>query len=889
MALDGNSLAYRAFYALPEDMTNASGQATNAVYGFTTMLLNLAKEHSPDAILVVFDRPEPTFRHLAIPEYKAQREKAPDTLFQQLGLIRELLNDMGITWMELAGFEGDDLIATVATKTSEQGHDVIIVTGDRDSYQLVHDPHVRVLYNKRGVSDYALYDEAGILERTGVTPAQYADYAALRGDPSDNLDGVPGVGEKTAAKLITQYGNLPNVLANADSQTPKLRSNLHEHGERVLRNAEMMLLRRDVPISTDCDEWRPTPDMAAVKRQFEFLEFKTMLKRFTEIAKAQSWATSTTEVREVSEEDVVKALKEIRYIASASEAVAILHNEVEKCVVGLYETAEGHENLIGLAVCMAGSSGDVEYLSADLVQDASVATAIGQAQGLISHDAKRLLNSLLRMGIDNKGIVFDTAISAYLVNPSQSSYALPDVCDDILGVAPSVGVQQDGQFDFGGQSDQEAIRRACEETLFIEALSRSLRVQLAETGNSALYGDIENPLIRVLAKMEFCGIGVDRGVLQEIRDRLTQETHAITQHLYGVAGKTFNVNSPTQLREILFTERGLAPGKKTKTGFSTDAATLEKIHDQWPEFIGPLLRYREIEKLRSTYAEGLLHEVQSDERIHATFHQAVARTGRLTSDKPNLHNIPVRTDEGRVFRTAFVAPKGAQFLVADYNQIELRCIAHLSNDPGLVSAFEAGEDIHRATAARVFAVDPDKVTHDQRSKAKMVSYGLAYGMEAYGLSQRLAIGVDEASEILTAYFAAFPRVKNYMDDAVKLARETGYTETLFGRRRPIEELRSDNFRVRQAGERQAMNAAIQGLAADIFKIALVRIDALLEEGKYSSRIVLQVHDEVIVEVPDNEVDRVGPLVLNAMTDAASLSVPLEVNAAWGRSWADAKA
>ena len=343
------------------------------------------------------------------------------------------------------------------------------------------------------------------------------------------------------------------------------------------------------------------------------------------------------------------------------------------------------------------------------------------------------------------------------------------------------------------------------------------------------------------------------------------------------------------MREILFTERGLAPGKKTKTGFSTDAATLEKIHDQWPEFIGPLLRYREIEKLRSTYAEGLLHEVQSDERIHATFHQAVARTGRLTSDKPNLHNIPVRTDEGRVFRTAFVAPKGAQFLVADYNQIELRCIAHLSNDPGLVSAFEAGEDIHRATAARVFAVDPDKVTHDQRSKAKMVSYGLAYGMEAYGLSQRLAIGVDEASEILTAYFAAFPRVKNYMDDAVKLARETGYTETLFGRRRPIDELRSDNFRVRQAGERQAMNAAIQGLAADIFKIALVRIDALLEESKYSSRIVLQVHDEVIVEVPDNEVDRVGPLVLNAMTDAASLSVPLEVNAAWGRSWADAKA
>jgi DNA polymerase I len=887
MALDGNSLAYRAFYALPEDMANASGQSTNAVYGFTTMLLNLAKEHSPDAILVVFDRPEPTFRHVAIPEYKAQREKAPDTLFQQLGLIRELLNDMGITWMELAGFEGDDLIATVATKASEQGHDVIIVTGDRDSYQLVQDPHVRVLYNKRGVSDYALYDEAGILERTGVTPAQYADYAALRGDPSDNLDGVPGVGEKTAAKLITQYGDLPTVLANAETQTPKLRSNLAEHGERVLRNAEMMLLRRDVPIVTDFEAWKPTPDMAAVKRQFEFLEFKTMLKRFTDIAKAQDWPIGVLVTQEVND-NVVKSLAEIRYVSSATEAVDILNSASEKCVVGLYDSVGRHETLVGLAVYVVGDSSDVHYLAYEILNEVSVVTAIKNTHSLISHDAKRLLNALLRMGIDSKGIVFDTLISAYLVNPSQSSYALHDVCEDILGAAPSVGTQQDGQFDFGGQSDQEAIRRICEEALFIEALCRTLRVQLADTGNSALYGDIENPLIRVLAKMEFCGIGVDRAVLEEIRDRLTQETQLITQHLYDIAGKTFNVNSPTQLREILFTDRGLAPGKKTKTGFSTDAATLEKIHDQWPEFIGPLLRYREVEKLRSTYAEGLLQEVQDDDRIHATFHQAVARTGRLTSDKPNLHNIPVRSDEGRVFRTAFVAPAGAQFLVADYNQIELRCIAHLSNDPGLVSAFEAGEDIHRATAARVFSVEPDQVTHDQRSKAKMVSYGLAYGMEAYGLSQRLAIGVDEASEILKAYFAAFPRVKNYMDEAVKLARETGYTETLFGRRRPIEELRSDNFRVRQAGERQAMNAAIQGLAADIFKIALVRIDALLEEGKFVSRIVLQVHDEVIVEVPDNEVAQVGPLVLNAMTEAASLSVPLEVNAAWGRSWADAK-
>jgi DNA polymerase-1 len=403
-----------------------------------------------------------------------------------------------------------------------------------------------------------------------------------------------------------------------------------------------------------------------------------------------------------------------------------------------------------------------------------------------------------------------------------------------------------------------------------------------------LYADIENPLVRVLAKMEHVGIAVDRKELESIRDRLTAETVELTQLLHGIAGKTFNLNSPTQLREILYTEHGLSPGKKTKTGFSTDAATLEKIRDQWPEFIDPLLRYREVEKLRSTYGEGLLGEVAADSRIHATFNQTVARTGRLSSDKPNLHNIPVRTDEGRVFRTAFVAKEGSSLLVADYNQIELRCIAHLANDPGLVGAFAAGQDIHQATAARVFGVRSEDVTHDQRSKAKMVSYGLAYGMEAYGLSQRLSIGVEEASGILNAYFAAFPNVKQYMDDAIHTARQTGYTETLFGRRRQIPELLSDNFRVRQAGERQAMNAAIQGLAADIFKIALVRIDKLLEEGSFQSRIVLQVHDEVIVEVVENERDVVGPLVLDTMRGAADLSVPFEVHAAWGSTWAAAK-
>lgn len=889
MALDGNSLAYRAFYALPEDMSNASGQTTNAVYGFTTMLLSLIRDHKPDGIIVVFDRPEPTFRHEAIPEYKAQRDKAPDTLIQQLGMVRELLDALGVTWCEMPGFEGDDLIATMADKAESLGHDMIIVTGDRDSYQLVRDPHIRVLYNKRGVSDYALYDEAGILERTGVTPSQYADYAALRGDPSDNLLGIPGVGEKTAAKLITQYSNIDGVLANAEAQTPKLKAGLLEHGDRVRRNAEMMVLRRDVPLEIDFENLAPKPDLAAANQLFEFFEFKTMPKRLIEIAKASGWETTGAVVTSAADSSVSNVnVGSVITLGSSKEAIDSLSSLAELVVAPIFEGEPGRSALDGLCVVTNAARGSAVYLSAELLGNTDVQGLLFEGAPLIAHDAKPIMRSLLRLGIDVQTLSLDTAIAAYLVNPSRSSYSLSAVSLETLGSEPQGSSESDGQFDFGGTAGADALRSCAEAALFTAALVQPLREQLASISNESLYTDIENPLVRVLAKMEHVGIGVDRVALTGIRDRLTTETHELTATLHSIAGREFNVNSPTQLREILYTEHGLTPGKKTKTGFSTDAATLEKLHDAWPEFIGPLLRYREVEKLRSTYGEGLLHEIADDGRIHATFNQTVARTGRLSSDKPNLHNIPVRTDEGRVFRTAFVAQQGWSFLVADYNQIELRCIAHLSNDPGLVSAFAAGEDIHNATASRVFGVEPTAVTSDQRSKAKMVSYGLAYGMEAYGLSQRLAIPVDEAAGILNAYFAAFPNVKQYMDDAVHTARQMGYTETLFGRRRQIPELLSDNFRVRQAGERQAMNAAIQGLAADIFKIALVRIDQLIETHGWKSRVVLQVHDEVIVEVPDNEKDIVGPLVLDTMRSAANLSVPFEVNAAWGPTWADAK-
>ena len=891
MALDGNSLAYRAFFALPEDMTNASGQTTNAVYGFTTMLMTLLRDHKPDGVVVVFDRPEPTFRHQAIPEYKAQRDKAPETLIQQLGMIRELLDVLGIKWLELSGFEGDDIIATMADRAEKAGHDIIVVTGDRDSYQLVRDPHVRVLYNKRGVSDYALYDEAGIFERTGVTPAQYADYAALRGDPSDNLLGIPGVGEKTAAKLMTQYGTIDAVIAAAESQTPKLKAGLLEHGERVKRNAQMMVLRRDVPVDVDITGLAPTPDLSAATQMFQFLEFKTMGKRLQDLVGSLGWSTRGDSKASVSPMSAVQDISELGTVTrceTSSDVVALLKSLDDWVIAAEFEGEPGRSSISGIAVVSDVSKGDVAYIPRDLFLADEVKQILVSGTPFVAHDAKPIMRSLLTDGIDIQSLRLDTAIAAYLINPSHSGYSLTDVSLDMLGVVPSASAESDGQFDFGGTADSDTMRTCAEAAWFVAQLRPVVTAKLSEIKNESLYADIENPLVRVLARMEHLGVAVDRDALIGIRDRLTAETISLTTSLHEIAGREFNVNSPTQLREILYTEHGLTPGKKTKTGYSTDAATLEKLHDEWPEFIGPLLRFREVEKLRSTYGEGLLQEVASDGRIHATFNQTVARTGRLSSDKPNLHNIPVRSEEGRVFRTAFVAPKGSALLVADYNQIELRCIAHLADDPGLIAAFTAGEDIHQSTAARVFGVDPSQVTHDQRSKAKMVSYGLAYGMEAYGLSQRLGIPVDEAAGILQSYFSAFPNVKNYMDTAIHEARQNGYTETLFGRRRFIPELLSDNFRVRQAGERQAMNAAIQGLAADIFKIALVRVDALLQSEKLKSRVVLQVHDEIIVEVPESEKDIVGPLVLDTMRDAADLKVPFEVNAAWGATWADAK-
>jgi len=888
MALDGNSLAYRAFFALPTDMATASGQVTNSVYGFCTMLNTLVKDHKPDGVIVVFDRREKTFRHEAVPEYKAQREQQPDILYQQLDIIKELLVSFGVPVIDAAGFEGDDLIATIATEAEKNTVELIIVTGDRDSYQLVKDPLIRVLYNKRGVSDYALYDEAGILERTGVRPVQYPDYAALRGDPSDNLEGVPGVGEKTAAKLINQYGSLEAVFDAADLQTPKLKDSLHASRERVLRNAKIMVLRRDAPIGIDILQSAPKPDLAGLQKWFETLEFKTMLAR-TKEAFAKFITDVPQSVASHNPEGIRAEVSVVATVAQAIDAIKAASGKHGMFIDANWVNDLTHE-LDGVAVVTDAQHCKVSWISAAVFEHENVLAEVKRVESVSGHNVKPFLRWLLLRDIDVSKVGFDSAIAAYLLEPAQSKLNALEVLERYTDDRMDAGedsTSTDGQlsFDSSSNSNQAVSNRA----LAAARVVASLMEEVEKQGVSELLNAVELPLVRVLAKMEHVGVLVDKAQLTKINDHLIHETRRLTGVLHELAGKTFNLNSPTQLREILYEDKKLLPGKKTKTGFSTDAATLEKIRDQWPEFIDQLLEYREFEKLRGTYGQGLLDSISADGRIHATFNQTVARTGRLSSDAPNLHNIPVRSEEGKVFRTAFIPKSGCLFMVADYNQIELRCIAHLANDPGLIDAFTRGIDVHSATAARVFGVDAEKVTSDMRSQAKMISYGLAYGMEAFGLSQRLNVGVSEATEILDAYFAAFPNVKNYMDRTIAEAREKGYTETLFGRRRQIPELNNPNFRIRQAGERQAMNAGIQGLAADIFKIALVHIDNALASAKLQSQVILQVHDEVIVECPETEKDAVNDLVLREMKNAATLHVPLEVNAAWGDSWASAKA
>jgi len=887
--IDGNSLTYRAFFALPTDLATSSGQVTNAVYGFTSMLVNLLRDHRPDRIAVAFDTATPTFRHEALESYKAQRDETPPLLIDQFALVTQVLDVLGIRRIALEGYEADDVIATLATRAATAGEDVIVVTGDRDAYQLVADPYIEVLYNKRGVSDYVLYDEAGILERTGVTPARYVDYAALRGDPSDNLPGVPGVGEKTAAKLINAYGDAAGVLDHAAEQTPKLAENLIANADRVRANVQLMRLVRDAPVDCSPEDlaFAGQADPAEVRRLFDFLEFRGMFDRFAQVLELDEGVGAPVEPELPTRRREVMVPVDP---AGLAEALASLRSAPTRVISGVWGSGPGELRAVVVSADADDECVQVVVVRAALLDEPAARTTLGELLGggpVVGHGVQELLRWLIGIGVDEIDLRFDTMLAAYLLDPARAAYTVGEVVAQVLGrTLPEPAAQ--GQFDLEDPtSSVDSFDEGAAEVVAVGELVGPLRERLAKQGMAELLSEIEVPLVGVLARMEHVGVGVDVAALKALGADLTRRAEELGASIQAHAGRPFNVNSTKQLREVLFDDLGLTPQKKTKTGYSTDAATLEKLRDQHP-IVADLLAYREVEKLRSTYAEGLLAEVRDDGRIHATFNQTVARTGRLSSDRPNLHNIPVRTDEGRAFRRVFVPRPGTELLVADYNQVELRCIAHLSGDPGLIGAFARGDDIHTTTASRVFGVPAGEVTHAQRAKAKMVSYGLAYGMEAYGLAQRLGVEVAEAREILDAYFEAFPSVHDYMEATVADARARGYTETLFGRRRPIPELASSNARLRAAGERQAMNAGIQGLAADIFKIALIRLDARLRTDESASTLILQVHDEVLLEVPPDEREAVGTLTREVMVGAAELSVPLEVHLAFGPNWADAK-
>ncbi|MBA3303730.1 MAG: DNA polymerase I, partial [Acidimicrobiia bacterium] len=675
-------------------------------------------------------RPEPTFRHEQVPTYKAQREAAPDILRQQRGLVRQVLEALDITMLEQAGVEADDIIATLATEARDRGDDVIIVTGDRDTYQLVEDPHVKVLYNRRGVSDYVLYDEAGIAERTGVTPALYPQYAALRGDPSDNLPGVPGVGEKTAAKLINERGGLDGIFADLTTLTPKLRQNLAEHEAQARSNASMMVLRRDVVLDVAPEAFARRPfDADAVRELFNFLEFRTLYERLLEAVDDPALPAA----------DALGVLEcGTRTIGSTDEAVALLRQlaserDTSLAVAAAWDGSPGRSPLAGIAFVTSVEPGEAAGLPGPVLEDPEVLAALADlvavgGRPLDTHNAKPLMRTLGMIGIDVRTLDIDTEVASYLLDPAESGYLLQDLLLRYVGLqleaaaeasaaarAAESGQMVEGRLDLdGARSDlpEETARFAVAVARLAPVVTEALTAQ----GLRDLYDSVERPLVRVLALMEAVGIAVDVEYLRALNERLAVEALELEKRIQEEAGTEFKVNSTPQLRKVLFDDLGLSPSKRTKTGFSTDAASLEKLRGQHP-IIELLLRFREVEKLRSTYGEGLIGEVAEDGRIHADFNQTVARTGRLSSDRPNLHNIPVRTEEGRHFRRAFVAAEGFELLVADYNQIELRVIAHLAQDPGLIEAFESHRDIHTTTAARVFAVAPEEVNPTQRARA----------------------------------------------------------------------------------------------------------------------------------------------------------------------------
>jgi DNA polymerase-1 len=864
--LDGHSLAYRAFYALPPDLATPSGQVTNAVFGFTSMLIKLLDDEKPDAIAIAWDRKEPTFRKELYPEYKATRTKAPEIFRSQIPLIEEVLDAMEMPQVSVAGFEADDIIATLAKQGRELGYDVVVVTGDRDAFQLSADD-LTILYTLRGITDTVHATPGWLKEKYDVTPDRYVEYAALRGDSSDNLPGVPGVGEKTAAKLINAYPSLEALYDSLDSQTPKLRENLEAAREQVFLNRTMMTMLDDVPTGEiDPNALVIEPfNRDVVRALFDELAFASLWKRLEDLGGVGESESDQLDV------DVITATT----VERGTEAFEVPSIAVEAVWAG--------DELIGI-VCEGAPA---VFLPLDLVSEV---LGSGKAVHISGHGTKPLLVALLEADIELPTVDFDTMIAAYVINPAQRAPSLEDLAFRELGIDVAGGSEHaddasQGAFSFDEPSVdlQGLARRAVAVGMMVDPL----REQLEARGGSELCSEIEVPLIAILAGMERAGVGLDTEFLTAFGIDLNERIATLQVAIHEHAGRQFNINSTLQLRSVLFDELGLPVSKKTPKGApSTDASVLEKLASQH-EIVADLLKFRELDKLRSTYVDSLLNLVDDDGRVRGRFNQTGAATGRLSMERPNLQNIPARSKEGRAIRQAFVAEPGSVFLVADYSQIELRILAHLSLDTGLIDAFLNDVDIHAATAASVNNVPLEDVTDDMRRTSKMINFGLLYGMEAYGLAQRLDISLSEAQSHIDTYFEQFPDVRSYMSGIVDEARDTGYTTTILGRRRYLPELNSSRTRDRQMGERMALNAPIQGSAADIIKKAMLDLDKELDDGGYAARVLLQIHDELVLEVPCDELDAVRDLTVATMQSVADLRVPLKVSHGTGATLADA--
>lgn len=878
MLIDGHSMAFRAFYALPaENFSTSGGQATNAVYGFLSMLSSLLVEEKPTHVAVAFDVGRQTFRTEMFPEYKAQREAAPPEFKGQVEIIKEVLETLGITTLEKENFEADDIIATLATAAGPLGFDTYIVTGDRDSFQLVNES-TTVLYPMRGVSVLHRFTPEAVEEKYGLTPVQYPDFAALRGDPSDNLPNIPGVGEKTATKWIVQYGNLDSLLAHADEIKGKAGNSFRECLDQVRMNRTLTEMVKDLelPYAPDQLERKPA-DASAIVSKFDELEFGLNLRdRVIHAVDAQG------NVSEESVEDKPEVVIDHEKLASwlanrAGQSLALY-------VRGHGSPASGDAESAAI-VDKQFHAVALDFGDLDADDDQAFAQWIASDSPKYLHEAKAVFHMLAGRGYTLNGIEHDTAIAGYLLRPGQRTYDLKDVYQRHLQRQLG-GSSESGQLSLLDVPDaQELVDNA----VAILELSKSLTVQLQAIDAYELYREMELPLVGVLARMEATGICVDVATLREQRDAFVEQVREEESAARELAGdETLNLSSPKQLQVVLFDTLGLPKTKKTKTGYSTAAKEIESLAVKNPHpFLDHLLAHREFQKMKTTL-DGLIKAVGDDGRIHTTFNQTVASTGRLSSTEPNLQNIPVRTPAGRKIRSAFVVGQGYEsLLTADYSQIEMRVMAHLSEDPGLIEAYQTGEDLHNYVGSKVFDVPVDQVTPELRRRVKAMSYGLVYGLSAFGLSQQLNIPAGEAKAIMESYFERFGGVKRYLDQVVEQARKDGFTSTLFGRRRYLPELSSDNRVARENAERAALNAPIQGTAADIIKIAMLRVDARLTAENCQSRVLLQVHDELVVEVASSEQEKVQQLVEEEMDAAISLRVPLEVSAGVGTNWEEA--